>query len=90
MNLRLDPDTAAALRKEAERTGRSQQQLIRDAIDEHLGRSRSAAIAHTDLEELVRAGRVHAPRSPLTADLEPIPLGPGVTTEDLLDREDRL
>lgn len=90
VNLRLDPEIAEALREEAGRTGRSQQQLIRDAIAEHLGRSRSSARAPTDLDDLVRAGRVRAPRIPLRTSVGPIPLVPGVTTEDLLDREDRL
>lgn len=35
-NLRLRPEAETALRKEAERTGRSQQDLIREALDRYL------------------------------------------------------
>lgn len=37
MNLRLRPDAAKALREESERTGLSQQEILRRAVDEHLG-----------------------------------------------------
>lgn len=37
VNLRLRPEAAAALRAEAERTGLSQQEILRRAVDEHLG-----------------------------------------------------
>lgn len=37
MNLRLRPEAAAALKAESERTGRSQQEILRQAVDEHLG-----------------------------------------------------
>ena len=36
-NLRLGADAEEALRREAERTGRSQQELIREAVDRYLG-----------------------------------------------------
>jgi hypothetical protein len=35
-NLRLRPDAEAALRAEAERSGRSQQEILRDAVDRYL------------------------------------------------------
>lgn len=37
MNLRLRPEAAAALKAESERTGLSQQEILRRAVDEHLG-----------------------------------------------------
>lgn len=37
MNLRLRPEAAAALKAESERTGLSQQEILREAVDEHLG-----------------------------------------------------
>jgi predicted transcriptional regulator len=37
MNLRLSPEAEAALRAEADRANRSQQDLIRDAVDQYLG-----------------------------------------------------
>lgn len=88
MNLRLDPDIAEALREEAQRTGRSQQQVIRDSIAEHLGRGRIAA-PRSALEDLVRVGRARPPRTPLRTDIEPVHLAPAATTDELLDREDR-
>jgi len=40
-NLRLRPATEAALRERSASTGRSQQQLIRDALDQYLGLAES-------------------------------------------------
>ncbi len=37
MNLRLSPEAEEAVRREAERTGRSQHEVIREAIGRHLG-----------------------------------------------------
>jgi hypothetical protein len=37
MNLRLRHEASAALRAESERTGVSQQEILRRAVDEHLG-----------------------------------------------------
>lgn len=42
MNLRLRDDAAAALRAESERTGLSQQEILRRAVDEHLGLGEAA------------------------------------------------
>lgn len=86
-NLRLGPTTEAALRAESERTGLSQQQLIRDAIDQYLdveaGRQRRS------LEELYRAGILLPPRPYVHSGAEPLTLPAGMTSADLLDREDR-
>jgi hypothetical protein len=37
MNLRLQPDAAKALRAESEKTGLSQQEILRRAVNEYLG-----------------------------------------------------
>lgn len=84
-NLRLLPETEKALRDESERTGRSQQDIIRRALDEHLGLVPSSTAS---IEELIAAGVVTAPR-PLRPIAPRLTLPPGMTTEHLLDREDR-
>ena len=84
-NLRLLPETERALRAESERTGRSQQDLIRRALDEYLGLVPSSTAT---LDELIAAGVVTAPR-PLRPIVTRLTLPPGITSQDLLDREDR-
>jgi len=81
-NLRLSSEAAAALRAAAERSGRSQQDLLREAVDRLLGLNpdRSAR------QRAVQAGIVEAPS--LFKDVVPsIQLPPNVTTLDLLDRD---
>lgn len=87
-NLRLRPETEAALRKESERTGRSQQELIREALDQYLrvgspddrlSESRQSAA----LVDLIPA------RIPYSRAHRLLELPEGVTSLDLLDREDR-
>jgi hypothetical protein len=83
-NLRLNEQTVTALCDASRRSGRSQQDLIREALDRFLGlntgaRSRDRAV--------VTAGLVRAPGPFL--DLVPsVTLPDGVTTLDLLDRGD--
>ncbi len=84
-NLRLLPETEKALRSESERTGRSQQDLIRRALDEYLGLVPSSTAT---LDELISAGVVTAPR-PLLPIPARLTLPPGMTSQELLDREDR-
>lgn len=86
-NLRLRPEAAEAVRAEAQRSGRSQQDVIRTAIDRELGlddghNSRSRAV-------LAGAG-VKPPRTPYSAPAKRIVLPPDVTSLDLLDRSDRV
>ncbi len=84
-NLRLGQDRERALRAESARTGRSRQELIREAVDQYLGLAEAPVTS--ELADLVRAG-ARLPRSPyrrVTAWMVP-PEG-GATT--LLDREDR-
>ena len=84
-NLRLRPEAEKALREKSEATGRSQQELIRMALDEFLG---LATPRTATLDELLAAGVVTAPR-PLRDDVPPLALPPGMNSLDLLDREDR-
>ncbi|MHA6617676.1 hypothetical protein [Pseudonocardia sp. DLS-67] len=86
MNLRLRPDAEAALRAEAELSHRSQQDVLREAVDRYLGLTGPRNPAEDDL---IASGKVRAPRvayrkvvpaDDATSDL------PSLT---LLDRDDR-
>jgi hypothetical protein len=76
------------LRAEADRTGRSQQDLIRTALDQYLGLGIDRPAAA--LDRLIAAGSVKPARGPLRQAIRLIELPPGVSSLDLLDREDRL
>lgn len=83
MNLRLRPEAVAALKAESERTGLSQQEILRRAVDEHLGlgeKSRPAVYP----EWVVPPERMYVPVTPS------LRLPDGTTTADLIDREDRV
>lgn len=83
-NLRLSEELAGALREEAARTGRSQQDIVRDAIAKELGMTS----ASTPMELAIRTGTVEAPEP--FHDVEPtLTLPRGTRSLDLLDREDR-
>lgn len=81
-NLRLSREAAAALRDAAERTGRSQQDLLREAVDRLLGLTPDGT-----RRRAVTAGLVEAPTPfrDVTPDIE---LPEHVHTLDLLDRDD--
>ncbi|MGH3588401.1 MAG: hypothetical protein ACRDQ0_19015 [Pseudonocardia sp.] len=86
MNLRLRPDAEAALRSEAERSHRSQQEVLRDAVDRYLGLSRPDAATE---DELVTSGKVRPPRvayRKVTPSDDTASDTPSLT---LLDRDDR-
>lgn len=86
MNLRLNAEAEAALRAEAQRTGRSQQDLLREALAQYLGMlPRQAGI-----DPLIATGKVDPPRVPYR-DVRPrLRLDQGERSVDLLDRDDRL
>lgn len=84
-NLRLSDELAAALRKESTRTGRSQQEIVREAIAAKLG----LVTDETPLQEAIREGRVEAPEP--FRDFEPrLTLPTGRSSTDLLERDDRV
>lgn len=83
-NLRLRPETERALKQRSERTGRSQQDLIRAALDEYLGLVPPSV---QTLDELIAAGVVSAPRPQRPAPRFSLPAG--LTSAELLDRADR-
>jgi ribbon-helix-helix CopG family protein len=88
-NLRLRPRAEAALKERAAATGRSQQELMRDALDLYLGlvdappdrRPRSR-------EELYAAGLLIPARGPLRRVDVPLDTG-GLTSIEMLNRDDR-
>jgi len=83
MNLRLRPEAAEALKAESERTGLSQQEILRRAVDEHLGlaeKPRPAAYPAW----VIPPKRMYVPVTPR------LTLPEGMTTMDLIDREDRV
>lgn len=59
-NLRLRPDAEAALRAEAQRSGRSQQKILRDAIDRYLNLARGDSASG---DALLRSGTLLPPRT---------------------------
>ena len=61
-NLRLRPAAEQALREAAQRSGRSQQDLIRDAVDQYL--AADSPPVRTEFDQLVAAGIVIPSRIP--------------------------
>lgn len=88
-NLRLGPEAETALRERARRTGRSQQDVIREALDRHLGLI-PASDLEVRLESLIAGPVLRAPRIPYRRVAKRIPLPAGLTSTDLLDRSERL
>jgi hypothetical protein len=89
VSLRLSQEAKDALRAEAQRTGRSQQNLLREAVDLYLGLIPPRRPI-TDLDELIAAGKVTPPRTPYRNPRPPLTLPAGETTAELLDRTDRI
>ncbi len=90
-NLRLRPDAEAALRAEAERTHRTQQDLLREAVDRYLThKDISERAASSDQDRLIACGTVLPPRSAYRKVVPSISLSPGTSSPQLLDREDRI
>jgi predicted transcriptional regulator len=87
-NLRLTAEVAAALQAASERTGRSQQEIIRDAVAQHLHLI-GPETALTDREQARASGLVRSTRVPYRKVTPSLRLPTGMTTLDLTDREDR-
>lgn len=85
MNLRLRPEAEEALRREGERSHRSQQDVLRAAVDRYLGLDDQSAPA---ADELISTGRIRPPRSPYRKVLPRE--SSEVSSLQLLDRTDRL
>ena len=82
MNLRLSEEAAGALREAAQVLGRSQQQLLREAVDRFLGLN-----SETSRVELALGGWRRRPTTEFQDVLPSIDLPKCVSTADLLDRE---
>lgn len=93
-NLRLRPEIAEALRAEASRSGRPQQQIIREALERYLAplerdRSDVSRPSAESVDETL-GGLIRPARRPFgTTTVPPLTLRPGETTADLIDRGDR-
>ena len=82
-NLRLSERLARALRDAAERSGRPQQEIVREAIAKDLGLVSDAS----EMQRAINAGTVEAPEP--FRDVEPtLNLPEGTSSADLLDRAD--
>ncbi|MFF0265657.1 ribbon-helix-helix protein, CopG family [Kribbella sp. NPDC004536] len=90
MNLRLPDETAAALQAEAERTGQSQQEIVRDALGRRLHLyDESVETQLTERQRAWSARTVQPARVPYRKVRPRIRLPKGTTSIDLLDRDDR-
>jgi hypothetical protein len=87
-NLRLRPETEAALRERAQETGTSQQEIIRLALDRFLGLGAAPEPGMSRVDDLIARGLLH-PGTPYREIDVPLTLPAGVSTRDLMDREDR-
>jgi len=87
-NLRLRPDAEEALRAAAERSGRSQQDLLREAVDRYLDLDADPSIPRSR-EALIVTEGVLVPRVPYRR-VRPSLSAPGTPSLDLLDRTDRI
>lgn len=81
-NLRLGEEAATALRQAARESGRSQQDLLREAVDRYLGLD----AATSSRDRAIAAGLVKAP-TPFRDAVPSIKLRRGMTTAELLDRD---
>jgi len=87
-NLRLRPETEEALRAEAARTSRSQQEIIREAVDRYLGLGREFGPTN-DAEALLGSGKVLPARTKFKVLVSLVELPAGAETAGLLDRHER-
>ena len=80
INLRLPEELESELRAEAERSGRSQHEIIRRALGEYL----EHGMARSPRQDL------KPPRRPYERPTFLLTLPEGMNSLDLLDREDRI
>ncbi|RZT12770.1 ribbon-helix-helix CopG family protein [Kribbella sp. VKM Ac-2569] len=88
MNLRLPSEVATALQAEAERTGQSQQQIVRDALGRRLHLIDDEDPAG-ERERARAAQAVQPARVPYRKVRPRLRLPKGTTSLDLLGRDDR-
>jgi predicted transcriptional regulator len=88
LNLRLRPEAERALRAEADRSGRSQQEILREAVDRYLGLTTTGEAAH-EWDHLITSGKVLPPRGEYRKVIPTKTLSDGRRSMDLLNRDDR-
>ena len=76
------------MREEAARSGRSQQEVIREALDRYLNLVKHQPV-HRSMDDLIARGVVIPARVPYRRSHQLVELADGVTSLDLLNREDR-
>ena len=86
VNLRLDDRLEEALREHAAMSGRSQQDIMREAIAQYLGLA--TRVDMTDAAVSRRRAGLIPPRRPY-APRRRLRLSDGVSSLELLDREER-
>jgi hypothetical protein len=82
VNLRLAPDIASALRERSRASGVSQQEILRRALEHFLEEEARPEAAYR--------ARLMPPRRSFQSSTERLELPEGVSSETILDREDRI
>lgn len=88
MNLRLRAEAEQALRSEAVRSHRSQQDVLRAAVDRYLGLA-EGGLVHGP-EELLTRGNLRPPRTPYRKVVPAADTVSEIPSLTLLDRDDRI
>lgn len=86
INLRLLPELHEAVKSRAASSGRSQQDVIRDAIEAYLQPGNSPGSSEASRDEMI----LRPARAPLRRAASRLRLPSGTHSLELLDREDRL
>ncbi|WP_344149331.1 hypothetical protein [Kribbella yunnanensis] len=86
MNLELGAELAAALRAASERTGKSQQALVHEAVTLHVSGN---GVPGSDRERARAEGLVQPARIPYRKVVPRLLLQADTSTLELLDRDDR-
>lgn len=89
VNLRLTPEVASALQAEADRTGKSQQEILREAVARHLHLVGEELDPVSDRDSARTAHRVNAARVAYRKVTPQLRLPKGVDSLELLGRDDR-
>jgi hypothetical protein len=89
VNLRLTPEVASALQAEAERTGKSQQEILREAVARHLHLVGGEEVPVSDRDSARAAHRVTPARVAYRRVTPRLRLPEDVDSLELLDRDDR-
>jgi hypothetical protein len=89
VNLRLTPEVASALQAESDRTGKSQQEILREAVARHLHLVGDEQMPVSDRDSARTAHLVSPARVAYRKVAPRLRLPKGVDSLELLDRDDR-